>query len=270
MAGEGDESLPAASQQAAPTPAASTSASNHPAAALDGPGRTQHIRGLFSQANDVVAQVTAGLGRGVDDREELQHHVEEMAALADDIANFPISLLASSARGPTSKEAAKAVAALNTAGQMLEARCQAIQNGLGVAGVQPLPRPRGEGEGHGTGEVHPLHGAARVARVAGEATDAEERGITCSHHPLTAMRRPLTTTTRHPRPRRRGSWRWRRPMRRTPLRHNRAAPTAFKPPFQSRLLLREFQSPVHRPRAPHHGSQVWRLGGPQGVLQRGL
>ncbi len=157
MAGEGDDSLPAASQQAAPPPAApaastsasgnpTTSASNHPAGALDGPGRTQYIRGLFGQANDVVAQVTAGMGRGDDDHDELRHHIDEMAALADDIAHFPISLLASSARGATSKEAARAVAALNTAGQMLEARCQAIQNRSGVR-RSSTPAPTGGGGG---------------------------------------------------------------------------------------------------------------------------
>ena len=118
-------------------PATSTPAQPHPAAALDAAGRHKFIRDLLDQANAVVTSVTNGMARHDVEEEELEHDTREIATLVDDILTFPVNLLATSARTNTNKEAARAVAALNTASQMAHARCQAIAAAAAAAAQTP-------------------------------------------------------------------------------------------------------------------------------------
>lgn len=107
---------PAASTSASdPPPAASTSISSpHPAAALDAAGRNKYIKDLLEQANTVVTAVTADMARPEVEEGELLHHADELNNLAAEVVRFPVNLLATSARTNIAKEAARAIAALNT------------------------------------------------------------------------------------------------------------------------------------------------------------
>ncbi len=154
MAEEGDDA--GAGGVASPTPAASASTSTdttqaqHPAAALDSAARTKYIRDLLEQANTAVASVTRGMARHNIEEAELQHDVGEIAALADDILAFPINLLATSLRTAINREAARAVAALSTASQMAQARCQAIVDAAAVAPAPAAPPAQAASGGSGT------------------------------------------------------------------------------------------------------------------------